>query len=258
VPTSGRNADTKANNAQYKIHSAAKPFNKITFEPLLTKRKKMKKIIIMLTFIAGFVSVSQAQEDITDFRKKLMLGFKIGANYSNVYDSRGEDFRPEPKFGAAGGAFLVIPLGTYFGIQPEFLFSQKGFKATGSLLGSSYNMTRTSNYVDVPLLFAFKPSEFITLVAGPQYSYLISQVNTFKNSTTTIAQQTEFDTDNVRKNMLCFTGGMDITMKHLVIGARAGFDVQNNNGDGTSSTPRYKNAWYQATIGYRIYKNVSR
>ena len=28
--------------------------------------------------------------------------------------------------------------------------------------------------------------------------------------------------------------------------------IQNNNGDGTSATPRYKNVWYQATIGLRL------
>jgi hypothetical protein len=36
-------------------------------------------------------------------------------------------------------------------------------------------------------------------------------------------------------------------MNNIVIGARAGWDLLNNKGDGTSTTPRYKNMWYQAT-----------
>lgn len=213
----------------------------------------MKKIIIMLALGTGLTHVVSAQENITDVRAKLMFGLKAGVNYSNVYDTQGEAFRANPKLGFAGGAFLAIPLGTYFGIQPEVLYSQKGFQATGNILGSSYNLTRTSSYVDFPLLFAFKPSEFITILAGPQYSYLVKQKDEFKNESTSIAQETEFGNENVRKNTLCFTGGLDLTMKHIVLGARAGWDVQNNNGDGSSTTPRYKNMWYQATIGYRFY-----
>ncbi len=38
--------------------------------------------------------------------------------------------------------------------------------------------------------------------------------------------------------MLCFIGGIDINFEYVVIGARIGWDIQNNNGDRTSSTPR--------------------
>jgi len=90
-------------------------------------------------------------------------------------------------------------------------------------------------------------------MAGPQYSYLLKQTDVFTNGSTSIAQEKEFENDNVRKNTLCFAGGMDINLKHIVLGVRAAWDVQNNNGDGSSTTPRYKNAWYQFTFGYRFY-----
>lgn len=211
----------------------------------------MKKIILIATAITLF-GVIKAQENSTDFREKFFFGLKAGANYSNVYDAQGEAFRANPKLGLAAGVFLAIPIGKYLGVQPEVLYSQKGFQATGIILGETYDFTRTTSYLDVPLLFAFKPSEFFTLLAGPQYSYLLNQKDVFANATTSIAQETEFVNDNVRKNTLCFLGGADITVKHIVIGARAGWDFQNNNGDGTSTTPRYKNVWYQATLGYRF------
>ncbi|MCE3258549.1 MAG: hypothetical protein K0S12_190 [Bacteroidetes bacterium] len=206
----------------------------------------------MLTLTAG-ITTAVAQENKTDLREKCMFGVKAGLNHSNVYDSNGEAFRTNPKLGTAAGVFLAIPLGVYAGLQPEVLYSQRRFQATGTILGSSYYLTRTSSYVDFPILFAFKPSEFITVLAGPQYSYLVRQKDEFKNASTTIAQESEFENENVRKNTLCFTGGIDLTMKHLVIGARAGIDAQYNHGDGSSTTPRYKNAWFQATIGYRFY-----
>lgn len=214
----------------------------------------MKKIILII-LSAAFASNLVAQENETDLRKKLTFGLKAGVNYSNVYDSEGEDFNADPKLGLAAGIFLAIPIGKYLGVQPEVLFSQKGFRATGRILGNTYSFTRTTNYIDVPLFITFKPSEFISILGGPQYSYLTNQKDVFANASTTIEQEKEFENDNIRKNTLCFVGGADINLKHIVLSGRAGWDVQNNNGDGSSTTPRYKNVWYQATIGYRFYKN---
>lgn len=211
----------------------------------------MKKIILIISAVTTMANFSNAQE--TDLRERLLFGLKAGVNYSNVYDTQGEEFQADPKMGIAAGAFIAIPIGKYLGIQPEVLYSQKGFKATGRILGGNYEFTRTTSFIDVPFLVSFKPSEFLTLLAGPQYSYLIKQSDVFANSSTSILQEQEFENDNIRKNILCLTGGADLTLKHIVLGARVGWDIQNNNGDGTSSTPRYKNVWYQATIGYRFY-----
>ncbi len=212
----------------------------------------MKKIILMIAVVTLMANISSAQENKTDFRDQPQFGLKIGTNYSNVYDAQGEEFHADPKIGLAAGAFVAIPIGTYIGIQPEILYSQKGFKATGNILSSTYTFTRTTSYIDVPILFALKPSEFITILAGPQYSYLIKQRDVFVSSATSFEQEQEFKNDNIRKNTLCFLGGIDITIKQIVLGARVGWDIQNNNGDGTSTTPRYKNTWYQITIGYRF------
>jgi hypothetical protein len=214
----------------------------------------MKKILLIIAVVSFMTNTSKGQSAI-DVRDRLMFGAKVGANLSNVYDERGEDFVADSKLGGAGGVFLAIPIGKYLGIQPEVLLSQKGFHATGRILFNTYDFTRTTTYLDVPLLFAFKPSEFFTILAGPQYSYLLNQKDVFKNASTSIEQEQEFVNDNIRKNTFCLTGGLDINIKHLVIGARAGWDVQNNNGNGTSTTPRYKNVWYQATIGYRFYSS---
>ena len=210
----------------------------------------MKKIILMIVVVTFMANYSSAQDNNLDFRTKLRFGLKAGANYSNVYDTKGEAFHADAKFGLAAGAFLAIPLNKYIGIQPEILFSQKGFQGSGILLGSTYNFKRTLNFIDVPILFALKPSEFITLLAGPQFSYLLKQKDVFTSSATSYNQEQEFKNDNVRKNILCFTGGIDVTLNNIVLGARVGWDVQNNNGDGTTTTPRYKNVWYQVTFGF--------
>jgi len=211
----------------------------------------MKKIILFSVICASSIISLFGQDN--DVREKIQLGIKFGANFSNVFDEEGQEFIADSKFGLAGGLFLRIPLGTYVGFQPEIMFSQKGFTATGKMFSTNYSLTRTSNFIDVPLLLAIKPFSFLTIVAGPQYSYLIKQTNTFESGGSTVLQEKEFENDNIRKNILCITTGVDMNIEHFVVGARAGWDFQNNNGNGISETPRYKNAWYQLTVGYRIY-----
>ena len=213
----------------------------------------MKKVILMIAFVAISVTNSNAQTTSkTDNRDVVSFGFKAGTNYSNVYDEQGNDFVADSKFGLAAGGFVSIPFGKLIGIQPEILFSQKGFKSTGTYLGSTYSMTRTTDFIDVPLLFAVKPISEVTLLFGPQFSYLLEQRDEFTGGNISSTQQQEFDNNDVTKNIMALTGGVDLNVESFVVGVRAGWDVKTNEGDGNSSTPRYKNMWYQATVGYRF------
>lgn len=216
----------------------------------------MKKGLTMIALCILYTSISIAQNTSTDTdnREKLQVGAKIGLNYSNVYDARGERFNADAKFGLATGVFMEIPFEKYLGLQPEIVFSQKGFKGSGINLGSSYQFTRTTSYIDIPLQLTLKPSEFITFLVGPQFSYLVYQQDRFVSSAVSYEQEQEFKNDDIRKNVFGIVGGLNINIRHVVIGARIAGDLQNNNGDGTSTTPRYKNIWYQATIGFKLYK----
>lgn len=214
--------------------------------------KNLKKIVVATVVLLSTTTAINAQNSNSDKEGSLRIGIKAGLNYSNVYDERGDDLVADGKFGLAGGGFLSIPIGDLLGIQPEFLISQKGFRATGSVVGLNYELTRTSTFIDVPLFFAIRPVPFITILAGPQFSYLINQKDVFTSSVTSFEVEQEFENDNIRKNIMCFVGGIDINVKHVVVGARAGFDFQDNAGDGTNSTPRYKNVWFQGTVGLRF------
>ncbi len=211
----------------------------------------MKNLILIIT---AFILVS-INAEAQDYRDRLQFGVKFGTNNSNVYDSEGEEFDADAKFGFVAGTFICIPIGEYLGVQPEFLFAQKGFQATGNILGSTYQFTRTTSYFEIPIYVTLKPSPFITIMAGPQYSYLLQQTDVFGTATTTVEQETEFLNDDLRKNLLGFTLGLDLNLNHFVVGGRFGFDFQKNNVDGTSTTPRYKNVWLQATIGYKFFNN---
>lgn len=221
----------------------------------------MKQIIIATIAIFTCIGISgnaqntenyNSQGEGIDTRGKLQFGLKAGINYSNVYSTKGEEFEADPKFGFAAGAFLAIPIGEKIGIQPEIQFSQKGFKATGVILGSPYEFKRTTSYIDAPIYFTLKPAEFLTLMAGPQYSYLIKQKDVFENALTTVEQEQEFENDDIRKNTLGFSTGIDVNLEHTVISGRIAWDIQENNRNGSSTTPRYKNVWFQIALGYKL------
>ncbi|MEQ8910315.1 MAG: porin family protein [Vicingaceae bacterium] len=212
----------------------------------------MKCIIISSLALLLFSSPIMAQKDYSDLREDMTFGLKAGINYANVWDEKGQDFQADPRVGFAGGLFASIPINKYLGIQPEALISQKGYEGSGTILGSRYTSSRTTTYLDIPLQLQFKPSEFITLVAGPQYSYLLKQKDKYTFGPNSTEQEQEFDNDNIRDNTLGFVAGVDLMMKQVVFSARAGWDLQNNHGDGNSSTPRYKNQWLQFTLGFVI------
>jgi hypothetical protein len=209
-----------------------------------------RSLIICALFSLTMGAVVNAQD--SDTRTQATFGVKAGLNYSNVWDEKGQDFQADAKIGFAGGLFLGIPIGNFLGFQPELLISQKGFQGSGTLLGAPYSFSRTTTYLDVPLLLQVKPVEFLTIVLGPQYSYLMNQKDVYTWGVNSSGQEQEFENDNIRKNIFGFTAGADINIEHVVISGRMGWDLQNNNGDGTSYTPRYKNQWLQLTLGFMI------
>jgi len=212
----------------------------------------MPKLIMMtlLAFLAN-LGTNQAQSP-SRFWDGFKIGIKAGANYSNVYDSQGDQFTAEGKVGFVGGAFLEVPITDYVGVRPEVLYSQKGFKASGQYLTVPYTFTRTTDYIDIPLLLTLKPTEMFTIQAGPQFSFLAKKKDVFASSLLTTQQQQDFSNDNYRKNIMSLTAGFGINLGPVTLDVRANFDLQNNHGDGSVSTPRYKNAWYQGTLGIRI------
>ncbi|HXD94668.1 MAG TPA: porin family protein [Bacteroidia bacterium] len=214
-----------------------------------------QSIILITTLFIGLVALNKVQaQPIDDERTKLVIGAKAGGNMSDVYDSQGQNFKANPKLGFAGGGFIGIPIGKYVGFQPEVLFSQKGYQSSGTILGGTYTDTRTTSYLDIPLQMQFKPAEFITFLGGVQYSYLLHQKDVFVFGTNSTAQDQQFKNDNVRKNIFGAVFGIDINVDHFILSGKGCWDLQNNVGNGSSYTPRYKNIWFQIAVGFRLYK----
>lgn len=211
----------------------------------------MKKIIYIVSAIV-LLTFNQVSAQSDDRRENLELGIKGGVNLSNIWDDASSDFQYDSKIGGVIGAFIGIPMGKMLGIQPEVLLSQKGFKGSGTLLSVPYSFTRTTTFLDIPLQLQLKPTEFFTILVGPQYSYLIKQKDNYTFGSNSTDQEQEFKNENIRKNILGAVLGADFIYENIVISARVSWDLQTNKGDGTSTTPRYKNQLAQLTVGVKL------
>ena len=207
----------------------------------------MKKIILFTALFVSTAFITTAQ-----VREEFKFVIKGGFAQSNIYDSDDEDFQADMGTGYTIGAGLEIPIGKFLGLHPEIIATQKGFQGSGSFLGNNYSYKKTTTFLEVPILFALKPFDFLSIVAGPQFAYLLSERNQFE-SIVGFDQEETFENEDVRNNILGFVAGANLNVNHFTVGGRVGFDFQTNRSDGTSETPRYKNVWGLLTVGYRFY-----
>ncbi|MFB9863362.1 PorT family protein [Rufibacter immobilis] len=130
----------------------------------------MKKIFVLLVAVVASYA-AQAQ---TTF------GIKGGLNYSNLSGDLKDESRFNNKIGFNAGVYFNAPIvGDFFSIQPEILYSNKGYKYDDvektNLLGVTerYEGTANFNYIDVPVLARIKAGSLF-FEAGPQVSYLLN------------------------------------------------------------------------------------
>jgi len=77
------------------------------------------------------------------------LGVKGGINIADVdADVEGLPDVIDSKTGFVGGAFATFGLGSLFAVQPELLYSQKGFEASEGDLSAQLG----TNYFEIPVL----------------------------------------------------------------------------------------------------------
>lgn len=185
----------------------------------------------------------------TPERTGVKFGLRAGANLSNVSRNGDNDFTTGSKTGFNAAAFLDLPLASVFSIQPEVQFSQKGFKSSGTYLGNPVEYKQTTNFIEVPLLAKIKPATGFAVLVGPQFSFLASTKTKFTTGNASYETIVKEENDNLRKNILGGVAGVEISAGRFLVDLRYSMDFQRNRGDGTSTTPRYKNQVVGLSVG---------
>ena len=103
---------------------------------------------------------------------QLRVGFKAGPNFSNL-DGIGFDTKMRTGFHFGLAAEAKLP--NNFALQPEVLYSSQGAKVTLTAVDEI-----KYDYITVPVLLKYYLlSDILSIDAGPQFSFLVSDRNNF-------------------------------------------------------------------------------
>jgi hypothetical protein len=187
-------------------------------------------------FTAAILTIGVYVSTTTDTlaQGRVRAGIKGGLNASSLYyDSQGVSNKSE-RIGFHLGVFAQAPLGEFFAIQPELLYTTKGASADYNVFGFNGKNTFRLNYAELPVLATFKLGQSVELQAGPYVSYLLnSDVNSngdFGTGTSAINR------DNFNKVDYGLAGGLNVYFGKAFIGARYEQGLQNIANSGAART----------------------
>ena len=211
----------------------------------------MKKFLTFILLL-GFLATAKGQEN--EVRNRLALGLKGGVNFSNIIRTGDNDFDTDYTTGFNAGIFVNIPLLDRLSIEPELLFSQKGYETADNGLFADRTFKQTTNWIEVPLKLKVLITPTFNMVLGPQFSFLTKTTNEFDGDFAQV-EQTEYedDADKFKKNILGGTIGFGVDLTdHLSINGRYAIDFQRNNEDGSSDIPEFKNQSWMLSLGIKF------
>ncbi len=119
------------------------------------------------------------------------FGLKTGLNFSSVWlanDEYGDPLRG--KFSYNFGGFLSAPISDKWDLYTGLEYSRKGEKGTRN----EVDIVRKINYIDIPVMLAYRPSENVGLFFGPQIGFLVAgnfEVDGEENDVTDQLNQTD-------------------------------------------------------------------
>ena len=165
-------------------------------------------------FLLFFSLAAVAQENNESHNDEPMVrvGLKGGLSIATIINTNDNSFSSAPLYGLNGGAVLQLLLGHVLAIQPEVLFSQKGYRATETSLVGDYDYRRYLNFLDIPILLRLNASKNFGIVVGPQYSHLLSTHTSFKSGDASYEQTVNNENDNITKNIFGGVIGADINL----------------------------------------------
>ncbi|UPL49494.1 porin family protein [Hymenobacter sublimis] len=230
----------------------------------------MKKTVLFAAALLGVAAVSSS------YAQGVRLGLRAGTNYSNLAGNVQNENTYNNKFGFLGGVMLNADItgDGFFSIQPEILYSQKGFENkpteyTSTILGVGYTEKREGkvnyNYLDVPVLLKVNAGGLV-LEAGPQYSYLLSANDETKvtrtrqpNGTPTVAEaENKKDVSGFKRSELGYVAGVGyqadngLSLNLRYTGAFSDFVKSDNGSYFNGDLANARHSAFQLSLGYLI------
>jgi hypothetical protein len=139
-----------------------------------------KKILLIVSVFVGSFTFAQTTPSFGVKAGLLSSGMRGDAvdNFKGILDFADGNVTTRDHTGFFAGAYVTLPLGENFSLEPGVYYSLKGYELNGSLnvkgldfLGANAKAVLQSQYVDMPLLLKGNFGGF-QIFAGPQISYL--------------------------------------------------------------------------------------
>jgi len=121
----------------------------------------MKKLSVLLLLLSlGSMALAQG----------LSFGIKGGLNHSSANGDWAQG--AESRSGIAAGGYLTLSLLPSFAIQPEILYSQKGWKLSSEIEGVPWVGEYRVNYLEIPMLAKFSFGVLVKpyVIVGPYFA----------------------------------------------------------------------------------------
>lgn len=160
---------------------------------------------------------------------QISFGVKSGINIATTKDII---TFPKNRIGWYVGGIANIPIHKNIFLQPELLFSTKGYRYIDGAFGST--TSRRLNYIAVPILLDYKIDQKLSLLFGTEIGYLLSAQLIFSNN----------ERFNISKNYpVKLDVGLDIGLNYKIV-RRIGIEIRYNYG--------FKNMYTTDAAGNRI------
>ncbi|MBB6330178.1 hypothetical protein HNP24_001128 [Chryseobacterium sediminis] len=210
----------------------------------------MKKLILGLALTAGTFAFAQQTGNTSS--NPVTFGVKGGMNVSSLSKDSGLDDQ-KSKIGFNAGVFANIPLAASFSVQPEVQYSQYGNKSDYTIGGTKFSASTKLDYITVPVMFQYNLIPNLYVEAGPEFGFMVSAKNKFKNESNGDSNTT----DNYKDNLNTFNFGIGLGAGYyftpnLGLTARyvAGLtDVAKNRPSGSDAT---RNNLFQVGLAYKF------
>ncbi|HVS96156.1 MAG TPA: outer membrane beta-barrel protein [Puia sp.] len=200
----------------------------------LALQKLTGKLALSLLLLTATFVETQAQSS-------LQLGIKAGGDMMQI---GGRSFDQKTYPGFVFGAYGQLNFSSKWSVQPELLWNQTVAKTTAdfnNIYRGVSDQLVILNYAALPVMLVYKPLPELSVMVGPQYSYLVQQTQNLL--------PTEPGANAFSKSDLSIVFGGQLNLGKVIFGARYSASVNNISFRSTDSWRQYG---FNAYIGYRI------
>lgn len=167
----------------------------------------------------GFLFIVLSVISTAGYAQFNQFGVKAGVNLSNMSVENADDKNLRTGFHA--GVFGRMGLSEYFSLQPELIYTTKGFKNNYDIAVAEGDVNFNLNYIELPVNVVYHLSEDFAFMAGPYIGYLAG-VNVDTNNEVLgffdIDTDSGIDRDNFKPIDIGLTAGLDFTLEQFNFG----------------------------------------